>query len=100
MARRHLSLVITASNGTLPDAIQNFTLTVQATPPVLQAPAITSATARATFTVGAPGDFAITTAGTPTSQVSLIGTAPELGSPTSITGRYRQLKRHAGFRKR
>ena len=68
-------LVITASNGTLPDAMQNFTLTVQATPPVLQAPAITSAAA-STFTVGTPGAFAITTTGTPTSQVSLTGPRP------------------------
>src|SRR4029077_442388 len=68
-------LVITASNGNLPDAMQNFTLTVQATPPVLQAPAITSA-ATSTFTVGIPGAFAITTTGTPTSQVSLTGPRP------------------------
>jgi len=68
-------LIITASNGTLPDAVQNFTLTVQATPPVLHAPAITSATA-STFTVGNHGTFTVTTTGTPTSQVTLIGPQP------------------------
>jgi len=68
-------LIITASNGTPPDAVQNFTLTVQATPPVLHAPAITSATAT-TFTVGSHGTFTVTTTGTPTSQVTLIGPQP------------------------
>jgi len=68
-------LIITASNGTPPDAVQNFTLTVQATPPVLHAPAITSAAA-STFTVGSHGTFTVTTTGTPTSQVSLIGPRP------------------------
>ena len=68
-------LIITASNGTPPDAVQNFTLTVQATPPVLHAPAITSATA-STFTVGSHGTFTVTTTGTPTSQVTLIGPQP------------------------
>src|SRR4029450_9368715 len=68
-------LIITASNGTLPNAVQNFTLTVQATPPVVHAHAITSATA-STFTVGSHGTFTVTTTGTPTSQVSLIGPRP------------------------
>jgi hypothetical protein len=68
-------LIITAANGTPPDAVQNFTLTVQATPPVLHAPAITSANAK-TFTVGSPGTFTVTTTGTPTSQVTLIGPQP------------------------
>ena len=68
-------LIITASNGTPPDAVQNFTLTVQATPPVLHAPAITSAAAT-TFTVGSHGTFTVTTTGTPTSQVTLIGPQP------------------------
>ncbi len=68
-------LIITAANGTLPDAIQNFSLIVQASPPVLQAPAITSATT-STFTVGSPGTFAVTTTGTPTAQVTLIGPRP------------------------
>jgi hypothetical protein len=68
-------LIITAANGTPPDAVQNFTLTVQATPPVLHAPAITSANVK-TFTVGSPGTFTVTTTGTPTSQVTLIGPQP------------------------
>jgi hypothetical protein len=68
-------LIITASNGTPPDAVQNFILTVQTTPPFLQAPAITSATA-SIFTVGSPGTFIVTTTGTPTSQVTLVGPQP------------------------
>src|SRR4030095_16710935 len=68
-------LIITAANGTPPDAVQNFTLTVQVTPPVLHAPSITSANAK-TFTVGSHGTFTVTTTGTPTSQVTLIGPQP------------------------
>jgi Putative Ig domain len=68
-------LIITAANGTPPNAAQNFTLTVQATPPLLQAPAITSAAA-STFTVGSHGTFTVTTNGMPTSQVTLIGAQP------------------------
>ena len=45
---------ITAHNGTLPDATQSFTLTVD------EAPSITSA-ASTTFTVGTAGTFAVTT---------------------------------------
>ena len=69
-------LIITASNGTPADAVQDFTLTVQATPPVLHAPAITSAAAT-TFTVGSHGVGSRDNgAGTPTSQVTLIGPQP------------------------
>ena len=68
-------LVITGTNGTLPNATQDFTLTVQSTPPVLHAPAITSAAAK-TFSVGVAGSFKVTTTGTPTSQVSLTGSRP------------------------
>ena len=69
------SLTITASNGTPPNAVQNFTLIVQGTPPVLQAPAITSP-AVSTFTAGIPGTFTVTTTGTPTSRVTSTGPRP------------------------
>jgi hypothetical protein len=68
-------LIITASDGTLPNAVQNFTLTVRATPPVLKTPAITSA-AGSTFTVGSAGTFLVTTTGMPTSQIILTGPQP------------------------
>lgn len=66
---------ITASNGTLPNAAQAFTITVQNSPPVLQAPAITSA-ASASFTVGTAGSFTITTTGTPTPTLTWDGAQP------------------------
>jgi hypothetical protein len=53
------SLTMTASNGTLPNATQPFTLTVD------QAPAITSAPG-VTFTVGTAGSFTVQTTGFPT----------------------------------
>src|SRR5207302_7865721 len=68
-------IIINAANGTLPNATQTFTLTVQDTAPVAQAPAITSA-ASTTFTIGAGGNFSITTTGTPTSSVTLTGPRP------------------------
>jgi len=66
---------VSASNGTLPDATQSLTITVQDTPPVLQAPAITSAAA-ASFTVGSAGTFTITTTGIPTPTLTLAGAQP------------------------
>ena len=66
---------ISASNGTLPDAMQTFTITVQDAAPVPQAPAITSA-ATASFTVGTAGTFTITATGTPTPSFTLIGAQP------------------------
>jgi hypothetical protein len=66
---------ITASNGTLPDATQPFTITVQDAPPVLEAPAITSA-ASTSFTVGTAGNFTITTTGSPTPTLTLDGAQP------------------------
>ncbi|MEA2500732.1 MAG: hypothetical protein QOD01_843 [Actinomycetota bacterium] len=53
------SLTMTASNGTLPNATQPFTLTVN------QAPAITSAPG-VTLTVGTAGSFTVQTTGFPT----------------------------------
>jgi hypothetical protein len=63
------ALVITASNGTNPDATQNFTLTVD------QAPAITSPASRS-FAVGAANTFTITTTGFPTPMLSETGALP------------------------
>ena len=68
-------LTITGTNGSPPDAVQLFTLTVQDTPPVTHAPTITSA-ASTTFTVGTEGIFTIHTTGTPTSSITLSGTLP------------------------
>src|ERR1019366_7217167 len=61
----------TASNGVLPNAVQNFTLTV--TPP--QAPAITSASST-TFTEGAAGSFTVTATGSPTPTITESGALP------------------------
>ncbi len=63
------ALVITASNGVLPDATQNFTLTIN------EAPTITS-TATTTFKVGTAGTFTITTAGYPDPALTYTGTLP------------------------
>jgi hypothetical protein len=63
------SLVITAANGTLPNATQNFTLTVN------QSPAITSAQQQ-TFFVGQSSNFTITTTGFPTSAIGETGALP------------------------
>ena len=65
-------VTITASNGVAPDAVQNFTLAVNGPP------AITSA-ASATFAVGTPGSFTMTTSGYPTGSlmvITYIGTLP------------------------
>jgi hypothetical protein len=69
-------LTITASNGSHPDSVQVFTLTVQNAAPVTHAPTITSA-ANTTFTVGTEGTFTIHTTGTPTSSIALSGTLPD-----------------------
>ena len=66
---------ISASNGTLPDAMQTFTITVQDAPPVSEAPAITSA-ATGSFMVGTAGTFTITATGTPTPSFTLTGAQP------------------------
>jgi hypothetical protein len=66
-------LTFTAANGVLPNAVQNFTLTVSA--PVGLAPAITSANA-ASFTQGAVSQFSVTTTGTPIPVISVAGSLP------------------------
>jgi len=71
-------ITITAANGTLPNATQNFTLTVG------QAPAITSANST-TFTVGAAGTFAITATGTPAPTFTETGALPS-GVTLATTG--------------
>lgn len=62
-------ITIKASNGTLPNAQQNFTLTVA------QTPAITSAAATS-FQVGSAGVFTVTASGFPTPALSETGTLP------------------------
>ena len=63
-------LTITAANGTLPNATQSFTLTVN------QAPAITSASG-VTFTAGTAGTFTVQTTGFPTHPtITRTGTLP------------------------
>src|SRR5438445_606207 len=82
-------ITITASNGVLPNATQNFTLTVN------QAPAITSAN-NTTFTVGTAGAFTVTASGFPTtmtfsesgrltSAVTLSSTGVLGGTPAAAT---------------
>src|SRR5438270_1566108 len=68
-------LTITAVNGTLPNAVQLFTLTVQDTAPVLHAPAVICP-ASTTFTAETDGSFTIHTTGVPTATLSLTGTQP------------------------
>ncbi|MGP0108610.1 MAG: choice-of-anchor Q domain-containing protein [Acidimicrobiales bacterium] len=62
-------ITVTAFDGPLTDTTQGFTLIVQG-PPV-----ITSYDS-ATFTVGEPGTFLVTTTGVPTPALSEIGTLP------------------------
>lgn len=69
-------VTITASNGVLPNATQNFTLTVN------ESPSFTS-TASDTFAVGTAGSFAITTDGYPDAAISLVSSVPAL--PAGIT---------------
>ena len=62
-------IALTAHNGVNPDAVQNFTLTVN------QAPAITSA-ASTTFSAGTPGSFMVTATGFPIPSLSESGALP------------------------
>ncbi|MGA7220084.1 MAG: choice-of-anchor D domain-containing protein [Candidatus Sulfotelmatobacter sp.] len=63
------NIIFTASNGVLPNATQNFTLTVN------QAPAITSANST-TFMQNVAGSFTITATGYPAATISESGTLP------------------------
>jgi hypothetical protein len=62
-------IVITASNGVGPVAVQSFTLTVH------QAPAITSSD-HTTFTVGTAGSFGVAANGVPNATITEAGTLP------------------------
>jgi hypothetical protein len=66
------ALTFTAANGVLPDGTQAFTLNVNETP------AITSAAA-ATFTIGTPGTFTVTTSGLPLPAIAVGGVALPAG---------------------
>jgi hypothetical protein len=63
-------ITFTAHNGVGTDAVQSFTLTVDA------APVITSSEST-TFTEGSEGHFTVTATGTPTPSISESGTLPE-----------------------
>ncbi len=60
----------TAHNGIGTDAVQSFTLTVDAAPTITSAPEVT-------FTKGSQGSFTVTSTGTPTPSVTESGTLPE-----------------------
>ena len=63
------SVILTAQNGTLPNASQTFTLTVT------QPPAFTSASS-ASFTIATAGSFTISTSGFPTAAITESGALP------------------------
>ena len=64
------AITITATNGVVPDAVQQFTLTVR------QGPAITSASSTS-FVVGTAGTFTVTSPGTyPAPTITSAGTLP------------------------
>jgi Putative Ig domain len=65
-------ITITAANGGSPNAVQSFTLTVNAAP---TAPTITSANAT-TFTVGTASSFPVMTTGSPTAAITESGALP------------------------
>ena len=67
----------TASNGVLPDAVQNFVLTVN------EAPNISSA-GSTTFTVGTAGNFSFTADGFPDPTYALGACSPALPSSISL----------------
>ena len=81
-------LTVVATNGIMPDATQNFTLTVN------EAPSFTSP-ANKTFTVGSAGNFTFTTGGFPKPTLSYTGALPNgvnlvgnvlSGTPAALTG--------------
>ena len=65
-------ITFTANDGVGTNALQSFTLTVQA---ASQTPQFTSATS-STFTVGSSGTFAVTATGSPTPTITESGTVP------------------------
>jgi hypothetical protein len=62
-------ITFTATNGVSPNAVQSFTLTVDAAPVITSAPSTT-------FVKGQAGTFTVAATGTPTPTVSLWGTLP------------------------
>jgi len=62
-------VMLTAANGTLPNASQTFTLSVNGPP------SFTSA-ASTTFSIGNAGSFSVTTAGVPTAAITEVGALP------------------------
>jgi large repetitive protein len=89
------SFTITASNGVAPDATQNFTATVNASPSITSADHTTFAVGSAgsftvTTTPGVPASTTITKSGTLPSGVSFTdngdGTATLAGTPAAGTG--------------
>ena len=63
-------ITLEADNGVSPTAVQSFALSVE------QAPIITSVT-EATFPIGKPGSFRVTTAGYPVAGLSETGSLPD-----------------------
>jgi hypothetical protein len=72
-------IMVTATNGTAPDATQSFTLTVD------QAPTITSANST-TFMEGVAGTFTVTASGFPAPSFSETGPLPSGVTLNSTTG--------------
>ena len=72
-------LTFTATNGMVPDAVQNFTLTVT------EGPSITSAD-HVTFSLGLPGTFTVTAVGSPSPTLSIVGTLPTGVTFDPLTG--------------
>jgi hypothetical protein len=73
----HYNLIFTAFNGASPDANQFFTLTLDgAAGAGSLRPKFTSKTKSFTFHTGQAGAFTITTSGTPTPTLSLVGSLP------------------------
>jgi hypothetical protein len=72
-------ITFTASNGTLPNAVQSFTLIIGTVP------AITSAN-NTTFTEGSPGTFTVTTTGSPTPTLGEEGALPSGVTFVAATG--------------
>src|SRR5206468_5072182 len=72
-------VTFSASNGNLPNATQNFTLTVN------EAPAVTSAN-NTTFAVGTAGTFTVTATGFPAPALSETGALPSGVTFNTSTG--------------
>jgi len=70
---------VTAANGTLPNATQNFSITINS------APVITSPN-NASFTLGSAGTFTVTATGSPAPTLSMTGTLPAGVTFTPATG--------------